>query len=156
MLFMVHQCLIQVRFRDTDGMGHVNNAVYASYLEMARFDWFRTHFSVKVPTDFPFIIARLEINYKQPIQLTSQPIVELGVTMIGESSWTFEYRIQEQGNPSVVYAEATTVQVGFNYNTKQKAKLSREIRQVLEQETWNAWAKRGPASLRLTNFMLLF
>ena len=30
---------IEVRFRDCDPMGHVNNAVYLSYLESARFAW---------------------------------------------------------------------------------------------------------------------
>ena len=34
--FRVH-CPVEVRFRDCDPMGHVNNAVYLTYLELARF-----------------------------------------------------------------------------------------------------------------------
>jgi len=38
-----------VRFADTDAMGHVNNAVYLSYLEAARVEYIRRVFGVVEP-----------------------------------------------------------------------------------------------------------
>jgi acyl-CoA thioester hydrolase len=35
-----HQLPIQIRFVDIDAFGHVNNAVFASYYEMARVAYF--------------------------------------------------------------------------------------------------------------------
>ena len=132
---MVHQSVIQLRFRDTDGMGHVNNAVYATYLEYARFDWFRTHFAVENLTDFPFILARVEIDYRHSIPVNAQPVVSLWVTDIGASSWTFAYKIHDLSDPSVLYAEGKSVQVAFNYKTGKKEPLASELREILEQET---------------------
>jgi len=115
-------------------MGHVNNAVYATYLEFARFDWSRKCLGVKSLEDFPFILARVEIDYRQPITVQSQPIVALWVTDIGSSSWTFGYRISDAADPGTTYADARSVQVAYNYHTGQKEILSTELRQVLEQE----------------------
>ncbi len=36
----VYRKEITVRFRDTDMLGHVNSAVYVSYLELARASWY--------------------------------------------------------------------------------------------------------------------
>ena len=36
----VHRTDIQVRFGDTDALGHVNNASFAAYAELARLDFF--------------------------------------------------------------------------------------------------------------------
>jgi len=130
----MHESTIQIRFRDTDGMGHVNNAVYATYLEHARFDWYRTHFGSKPLTDFSFILARLEIDYRRPITLASQPVVAIWVTDIGASAWTFEYRIYDAIDPGITYAEAKSVQVAFNYHAGKKETLDGELRRALEQE----------------------
>src|SRR4029453_1676935 len=51
---------VEVRFCDCDPLGHVNNAVYLSYLEAARFSWWRRVFG---PNGFPahgFIIPPTE------------------------------------------------------------------------------------------------
>jgi acyl-CoA thioester hydrolase len=115
-------------------MGHVNNAVYATYLEYCRFDWFRVRFGAVSFEDFPFILARVEIDYKRPIQLTDRPVVTLRVGDIGASSWTFVYRITTEDDSSTVFAEGKSVQVAYDYKAGQKAKLEGKLRQQLEQE----------------------
>jgi acyl-CoA thioesterase FadM len=45
-----------VRFRDCDAMGHVNNAVFSTYLEQARI-------AILGGLD-PFILARVEIDFR--------------------------------------------------------------------------------------------
>jgi acyl-CoA thioester hydrolase len=53
---------IEVRYRDLDTMGHVNNAVYATYLEQARMDYFRDLLGLTMD-DVQGVIAHLEIDY---------------------------------------------------------------------------------------------
>ncbi len=48
-----------VRFRDCDAMGHVNNAVYSTYLEQARI-------AILGGLE-PFILARVEIDFRQEL-----------------------------------------------------------------------------------------
>ena len=52
---------VEVRFADTDAMGHVNNAVYLTYLEAARFAWWQQTFGLSGLTDHGFVVARVEI-----------------------------------------------------------------------------------------------
>ncbi len=57
---------LEVRFRDCDPMGHVNNAVYLTYLESARFAWWRSAFGPLGLKEHGFIVARVEIDYRKP------------------------------------------------------------------------------------------
>ena len=60
---------IQVRFRDTDAMRHVNNAVYLSYLELARMQYWKSLTGLKGYSLVEFIIARVQIDYRSPVKM---------------------------------------------------------------------------------------
>ncbi|MCY3410630.1 MAG: acyl-CoA thioesterase [Candidatus Heimdallarchaeota archaeon] len=122
---------IKPRFRDTDGLGHVNNAVFSTYLEVARSDWYLTIFSDSRPQDFNFILARIEINFKKPILLRSMVTVEMSIGRIGTSSWEFEYIMYDSISKDV-YAEAKSVQVLYDYENHSKISLKEEHRNMLE------------------------
>ena len=130
----MHETPIQLRFRDMDAMGHVNNAVFATYLEYARYDWYRARFGVGELADFPFILARIEIDYRRPITPNAQPVVAIWVASIGKSSWTFGYRIFEASDTEVTYADATSVQVAYNYREGKKSVLDGDLLRLLEAE----------------------
>ena len=57
-------CPIQVRWRDLDAFAHVNNATFASYLEMARTRVFSDLFGGREAMEVPFFVTRLEIDYR--------------------------------------------------------------------------------------------
>src|SRR5439155_21492121 len=79
---------IDVRFRDLDLMGHVNNAVYFTYLEQARLDYFRDLYAAHPALEHPpgFIVASPRIEYRAPIFLDDRVDVWLRVSEIGRSS----------------------------------------------------------------------
>ena len=52
------------RFRDTDAMGHINNAVYITYLEVARQAYWRALDGSSKYRDVPFILARVECDFR--------------------------------------------------------------------------------------------
>jgi len=99
---------IPVQWRDLDALGHVNNAVYLSYLETARVRLWHERMGGRDARDIPFVVARVEIDYRQPIELGQRVMVELGCHAIGRSSFTLVYRVTADGE---LAAEARSVQV---------------------------------------------
>ena len=86
---------IDVRFRDCDALGHVNNAVYLTYLEQARFaHWQRLTGTSGIPRTF--ILARVECDYRAQATAGDRLVVRLRVAAVGNSSFTFEYQIVER------------------------------------------------------------
>ena len=106
---------IRVRFRDLDAFGHVNNAVFFTYMEMARTDYFERLGLLK--GDFPavfFIIAEATCQFKAPVQMHTQLIVKTRVANIGNSSFSMEYELVDQATDQIM-AIGRTVNVTYDY-----------------------------------------
>jgi acyl-CoA thioester hydrolase len=100
---------IPVQYRDLDPMGHVNNAVYASYLEQAR-TTFLDDILERDDEPVAFVIANLEITYLTSIERGDEATVSLRVAEIGTTSCTMDHEIRVDGEV-VATAEATIVRV---------------------------------------------
>jgi len=122
---------IPVRFRDCDPMGHVNNAVYLTYLEVARFGYWNDVVGGRWFGDVGFIVARAEIDYKASAVTGDTLQVWLGVTRLGRTSFVFEYEIVDQKGTTI--ANARTVQVMYDYAQKKAAPLLEEFRKVVSE-----------------------
>ncbi len=106
---------IKVRFRDIDAFGHVNNAVYFTYMEMARVEYI-TRVGLRTsdqPRPF-FIIAAASCQYKAPIQLDTALAVQVRVSRLGTSSFDMEYHFVEETTGQLL-ATGHTTQVVFDY-----------------------------------------
>ena len=95
-------------------MGHVNNAVYLTYLEAARFAWWRRAFGPSGLKEHGFIVARVEIDYRKPALPGERLLIRLRVDSLGRSSFTVAYEILNTRTREVV-AEAKSVQVAYDY-----------------------------------------
>jgi acyl-CoA thioester hydrolase len=84
---------VPTRYRDVDSVGHVNNAVYVTYLEQARVEYIQAVFDAS-PIDPGFVVVHVSVDYERPIQLEEAVVVALRVSEIGESSITMEYEIR--------------------------------------------------------------
>ena len=121
---------LQVRFRDLDAMGHVNNAVYLTYLEMARVEYWKRLMG-KVSADaYRFIIARIELDYLAPVALTDELSCCIGLTEIGGSSFRFEYLLYRR-NDGRAAARAVSVQVGYDYQAGKVVPLDPGFRRLV-------------------------
>jgi acyl-CoA thioester hydrolase len=101
---------LQVRFRDLDAMGHVNNAVYATYLEQARVDYYDEILGVGLD-DIDTVLVNLEIDYRHEVKLDDETVtIAMGVRSIGESSVTVTYEVRA-GDRVAATAETTQVYV---------------------------------------------
>ena len=98
---------VDARLRDIDFMGHVNNAVYATFLEEARDAYFADVIGVSL-TDIGTVLATMTIDYVRAIEAGERVTVSMGVADLGTSSLTIEYEIRADGKTA---ATAETVQV---------------------------------------------
>jgi acyl-CoA thioester hydrolase len=118
---------VEVRFNDIDGMGHVNNALFLTYLEHCRMRFFTEEAGSKSERDFPFILAHAAIDYRAPLKIGCNPIVKMWTSRIGGKSWDFDYEIKD-AKTGVVYATAKTVQVAYDYQLEKSAVLEGELK----------------------------
>lgn len=124
---------ITVHLRDLDGLGHVNNAVYLTYLETARNRWvFDLRGKTKV-TDFDFILAHTSVDFRAAAELYDTVLVKLRPTRVGNSSWDLQYECRDQATGRLLI-EARSVQVMYNYATGRSAPVPEEFRRILEAE----------------------
>jgi acyl-CoA thioester hydrolase len=126
---VVHE--LHPRFRDTDAMGHINNAVYITYLEVARQVYWRR---LAEATDYrrvPFILAHVTCDFRAEALVSE--VLELGIRCewIGSKSFAFAYAVREQATQRLV-VEATTVQVCYDYATKETFTMPEDLRRRLE------------------------
>ena len=77
---------IDVRFRDTDPMGHVNNAVYLTYLEVARQAYWKQVAGHVSYDSVPFVVARAAIDFRSPLRVGETVRVALRTDWVGQSS----------------------------------------------------------------------
>lgn len=117
---------VEVRFNDLDGLGHVNNAIYLTYLEHCRMRFFTEEAGSKSERDFPFILAHAALDYKAPLKLGASPVVKMWTSRIGGKSWDFDYELKDR-KTGVVYATAKTVQVAYDYQLEKSDQLDGEL-----------------------------
>jgi YbgC/YbaW family acyl-CoA thioester hydrolase len=86
-----HKSTIQIRFKDIDHMGHVNNANHITYFELARIHYFRDVINEVVNwNEQGVILAKTEINYHRPILLSDNVFVYSRVSKMGNKSYEVE------------------------------------------------------------------
>ena len=122
---------IPVRFRDTDAMGHVNNAVLLTYLEVGRQAYWQRFARPQDYAHFPFILAHVCIDFRSPLQANEVARVFLRATWISERSFGIEYELRERDSGRLV-ATAESVQVTYDYGRQQVIPVPAELRQELE------------------------
>ena len=132
---MSYETTIEVRFCDLDGLGHINNAHYLSYIELAR-----TRFYEALGLGEPFqngdpialILARSEIDYLKQAKLTDRLRCEVWLEKIGNKSFVQGYELTHRSDPREVYAQAKAVLVWFDYKKNSSCPIPKAVRAKLE------------------------
>ena len=85
---MPHEKQIEIRWRDLDAYGHVNQAVYLTYAEEVLDDWFQTKLGRRPGTSWDYVARRTTIDYRGELRLTDRvavgnaELVRLGTTSV--------------------------------------------------------------------------
>jgi acyl-CoA thioester hydrolase len=112
----------RVRFRDCDAMGHVNNAVYSTYLEEARIG--------VLGALQGFILARVEIDFRSELRLGEEVEVRTRCSRIGSKSFDLEHQVTTSGGR--VVAEAKSVLVSYDYELGASVVVPEALRERLQ------------------------
>ena len=84
----MHEKRIEIRWRDMDAYGHVNNAAYLTYLEEARDEWLE-HVLGDAGSAWDFVIARVAIDFRHELRQDDDAVVATcRLERIGTSSVT--------------------------------------------------------------------
>lgn len=114
---------------------HVNNVVYANYLESARVQFLAEHGLEPTVAGYGQYVARLEIDYLAPLSYRPEPVqMELWVSDIGASTYTINYRLHDEAN---TYITAKTVMVCVNVEHNVPGRIPAELKQILTQASLN-------------------
>jgi acyl-CoA thioester hydrolase len=119
---------IRIRWRDVDNYGHVNNAVYLTYLEEARDRWVRDTLGPEVN----FVIVRVAIDYRRELSLEDEEVI---VTCRGAGYGTFSIRTSEQilAKAGWMAAESESVIVAHDEEARASRPLTDEERATLDR-----------------------
>ena len=118
---------IQVRFRDSDLLGHLNNAVYSTYFESGRMEYWAQFTGGHSFDNWPFILARTEIDFLAEAHPGQALTLGVRVARIGRKSFDFEYLLVRDDDGREV-ARGRSVQVMFDYRSKKTRPVSDETR----------------------------
>jgi len=122
---------IDVRFRDLDALGHVNNAVFFTYFEEGRKIFFEKHFMLSGPTGFGFILARISCDYLKPVRLADRLKLHITVGDIKNKSFTFAYRLTDRKDDALVFASGESIQVCYDYSLNRSVPVPPELKEKL-------------------------
>jgi acyl-CoA thioester hydrolase len=105
----VHEKEIEIRWRDCDAYGHVNNAVYLTYLEEVRDEWLERTLGPDGSL-WDFVLARVAIDFRQElVQDDDIVIASCGLARIGRSSVTTREEIRRRDGQIAAVAESVEV-----------------------------------------------
>ncbi|MDH4178800.1 MAG: acyl-CoA thioesterase [Thermoleophilia bacterium] len=128
---MAHEKTIEIRWRDLDAYNHVNNAVYATYLEECR-DELLTGVLEGVGDPWDWVLARVAIDYRRELtQEDDVVVVSCGLARIGASSVTLREQISTRDG--VVRADAEAVVVARDRTTGQSRPITDAERAALDR-----------------------
>ena len=127
---MTHERRIEVRWRDVDALRHVNNAVYATYLEEARDGWLEQALGDDAAL-WDYVLARVAIDFRAEVGLGEEAVLaRVSLARIGTSSLTLREEIRKLDG--TIAAEAESVIVARDPETGRSRPLTAAERAALE------------------------
>jgi acyl-CoA thioester hydrolase len=113
-----HKTPIQLRFKDGDIMGHVNNANHLTYIELARIKYFEevVGSDANWSQQQGIILAHVSIDYKQPLFIRDNVFVYTRCSKLGKKSIELSWVIvREKASGEEIIAQGVVVLVCYDY-----------------------------------------
>ena len=118
---------LETRWRDLDAFGHVNNAVFATYIENARGTLFKKW---NLPFDGKgqsLIVASITINYHQQLKHPTSIIIGQKITRIGNTSFDVESALFNKNNTEKPIATSKVIVVCFDFEKQKSVPVFKQI-----------------------------
>lgn len=130
-----HKTEIQLRFKDVDMMGHVNNANYFSFAELARLRYFDQVVGEDTDwhTQHGLILARFEIDLRQALSYGDKVFVYTRCSRLGNKSFDLSFVMTIENDSEVVTAaEGKSVIACYDYELKASKEIPADRRRKIE------------------------
>ena len=141
-----YEVIVEVAFRDIDAFGHVNNAVFFSYMEYCRVKYVTelfagTKLSTESLLDIPLILVKAECTYRSPALLGEKIRLGIGLSRFGNKSFDLAYRFE--GEDGRLIAIGKTVQVMYDYRANSAFSIPEIIKERVNnyQNDWQIAAE---------------
>jgi acyl-CoA thioester hydrolase len=121
-----HHTRLEVRFRDIDAFGHVNNASFVTYIEQARVRFLVDLLHIEVVHTLPLILAAIQVDFRSPILFGQDVDIGTRVDWIGNTSLSMSHRMTANGpgkDDERVVADAGTILVAYDYETEKPMRV---------------------------------
>ncbi|MEL6408191.1 MAG: thioesterase family protein [Chloroflexota bacterium] len=124
---------MEVRFRDLDVLGHVNNATYLTYAEQVRICYVRDVCGWSQDwSKLGMILARTEIDYMLPLAFHDQVMSYVRVNRLGGKSFDMQYVITRERDGEVEHAaHVKTIMVSYDYDNDQSISVPDDWREKI-------------------------
>ncbi|KVE07607.1 acyl-CoA thioesterase [Burkholderia anthina] len=127
---------IDVKYRETDAMGHVSSPVYYDYLQHAYLTYMHDLLELPYSEKLPHIMVKTSCEYLKPAQYGDTITVRSSVTRFGSKSFELEYLMVRDGQADAddssddhaVVARAVSTHVMFDYGSKTTVPVPEEFR----------------------------
>jgi acyl-CoA thioester hydrolase len=120
----------RVPFHDIDMMQHVNNASYVVWAETIRCNYFEEVIGEALAGSNGVIVARVEMNYEQPLDYREDVVIGCRVSRIGRKSFDCFHEIWSETR-QVLAARGLATLVAFNYEAKTSILIPEHWREVI-------------------------
>jgi acyl-CoA thioester hydrolase len=124
-----HRTRVEVRFRDIDAFGHVNNAVVSTYVEQARIRYLVEVLRADPVGRMPLILAMIKVDYESPIFFADGVGVGTRVDWIGRSSIAMSHLLE--ADDGRLLARASSVLVTYDYDQARPMPVPEDWRESL-------------------------
>ena len=122
---------IAIRFSDIDAVGHVNNAIYLTYFEEARLNYWHDVIQWNLQEN-GVIVGRSEVNYLKPVMFQDEIVCYVRTTRIGNSSFDVMHvlsKITEHGEE--ICTTGKTVCISYDYKANKSVSIPKTERQKM-------------------------
>lgn len=124
------QTFDKIRYADTDRQGHVNNAVFSTFLETGRVEFLYNPDKPLTSENGAFVIANMNLNLLAEIRWPGQVDIGTGVTKVGNSSLSLYQGVFQDGR---CVATAETVIVQMDETTRKASPLPEETKNFMAE-----------------------
>lgn len=125
---------ISVRYSDIDAQWHVNHSRFITYMEQARFEYYKHLglFEGKTFLDLKGIVADVHVTYMAPIILGQKIRVGTRASRIGNKSITFDYLIEDTETGKAL-SKGEVVIVTYDYRNQKSVVIPEDWRRKISE-----------------------
>ena len=122
---------IQTRFCDFDVLGHLNNAIFSTYIEIARVHFFQDILEMDL-TQTTGVVANYNIDYKRPVKFGTPLVVLSRAETVDGRTVNMTFLFANAKDHSKVFAQATQRMIAVDPQTSALTHLPKRVQRDME------------------------